>query len=76
VYKPINFEEVENPSDGSENIRVVVIFLMHVARQSMGRHNNLLSMGQGSRIWWCVQKYRRFVAQFENDGRNTPLRKP
>ena len=73
VYKPYDFEEV-NPSDVTENIRVVDA-ISNALRQSMERHNNLVIMGQDIAEYGGAFKITDgFVAQFGKDRvRNTPI---
>lgn len=73
VYKPYDFEEV-NPSDKTENIRVVDA-ISNALRQSMERHDNLVIMGQDIAEYGGAFKITDgFVEQFGKDRvRNTPI---
>ncbi|MCF6131989.1 alpha-ketoacid dehydrogenase subunit alpha/beta [Flavobacterium wongokense] len=73
VYKPYDFEEV-NPSDTTENIRVVDA-ISNALRQSMERHGNLVIMGQDIAEYGGAFKITDgFVAQFGKERvRNTPI---
>ena len=73
VYKPYDFEEV-NPSDKTENIRVVDA-ISNALRQSMQRHENLVIMGQDIAEYGGAFKITDgFVAEFGKERvRNTPI---
>lgn len=73
VYKPYDFEEV-NPSDKTENIRVVDA-ISNALRQSMERHDNLVIMGQDIAEYGGAFKITDgFVAEFGKERvRNTPI---
>jgi len=73
VYEPYDFEEV-NPSDKTENIRMVDA-ISNALNQSMQRHENLVIMGQDIAEYGGAFKITDgFVAAFGKDRvRNTPI---